>query len=150
MAPDGIDSAVFKTRIVVYALAAGVGGFGAVAYFLVHRGSFVTDSSLRTPLVGAMGALVIGILVGLPKIERALTSRAAQSVIDPADGLTAYSMLIILRSAMIEGVGLFGGVIYLLTGSQIGLVAVLGSIVLLLGKMPTRDQAEEFLHRISS
>jgi hypothetical protein len=44
---------------------------------------------------------------------------------------------------MIEGIGLFGGVIYLLTAHPMGLLAIVCSIAMLLARLPSRQEAED-------
>ena len=90
-----------------------------------------------------MGAIIIGLSLAYPVVQRGLIKNRGEGPMDPGDFLSAYSMLVIVRSAMIESIGLFGGVIYLLTAHPVGLLAILCSIALLLARLPSRQEAED-------
>ena len=143
MMRDAIDEVIFKLRIMVGALVGGVATFGGIAFFLVRGGELAVDSSLKIPLMGALGAIIIGLFLAYPVIERGLIKKSGEGPMDPRDFLRAYSTLAVVRGAMIESIGLFGGVIYLLTAHAVGLLAILCSIVLLLFRLPSRQEAED-------
>ncbi len=145
---DAFDEAIFKLRIIAGALVFGVATLGAIAYFLVHGDGFTADSSLQTPLIGALGAIVIGLFLAYPVVEKGLMKKNDEGPMDAGDFLSAYSTLVVVRSAMIESVGLFGGVIYLLTAHALGLLAIGCSIALLLARLPSRQEAEDLAARV--
>ena len=142
MKKDAIDEAVLKLRIVISALVAGVASFGAITFLLVSGDGFTTDSSLQTPLVGALGAWIIGLLMAYPIVKKSLIKESSEAGLGEEEQLRIYSMLVVIRSAMIESVGLLGGVIYLVTAHLVGLLAIAASIGLLLTRLPSRQEAQ--------
>ena len=142
MKKDAIDETVLKLRIVITALVAGVASFGAIAFFLVRSGGFSTDSSLQTPLVGGLAAWIIGLLMVYPIVEKSLTKEGDEAGLGEEELLRIYSTLVVIRSAMIESVGLLGAVIYLVTAHLVGLLAIVASIGLLLTRLPSRQEAQ--------
>ncbi len=143
MMNDALAEAIFKLRIVAGALVFGVATFGAIAYFLVRGDGFTADSSLQTPLIGALGAIVIGLFLAYPAIQKGLIKKSDEGPVEVGAFVSAYSTLVVVRSAMIESIGLFGGVIYLLTAHSLGLLAIVCSIALLLARLPSRQEAED-------
>lgn len=149
---------VRSLQIIVGAMMAGLAMFGIVV--LIVGSAMEPDSQMAGILLavlGAMGAMeVVGylvlrmVLVG--KLRGFLNQPIGQAA-QPPDAeqyaLSAWFTLTLIRSAMAEGWGLFGGVIALVTGSAMGLAAMVIALMPLATGFPTQDRLTQFTSDIT-
>lgn len=135
----------FTLNILFYAMVAGVILFALVAAYLVTSGEFQTDQSLSelmVPLAGVLAAsnIFISDMLFKNQMKRIHESQplyARQST---------YRGGFILKMALLEGAALFAIVTYLLTGSNIAMIAaavVWGWMAL---NRPSVDNMKKHLH----
>lgn len=145
-------------QIIVSAMMAGLAVFGIIV--LIVGSAMEPDarmSGILLAVLGAMGAMeVIGYLVLRTLLVGKLRRDSDRQPIGQAGqpdaeqyALAAWSTLTLIRSAMAEGWGLFGGVIALATGSAMGLAAMVIALVLLAAGFPTQDRLTQFTSDIT-
>ncbi|MGE3107144.1 MAG: hypothetical protein AB7G11_08635 [Phycisphaerales bacterium] len=109
-------------------------------------------SSVLLLALGAMSLLTLPLYFLLPALQarqHALTWRRSDSDADRDDFVMRAMMTqTVLRAALVEGVGLFGIVIFLLEGHWLALAAPAVVAVLLVALLPTRASKEQFLRRL--
>jgi hypothetical protein len=147
------DQTLRTLRIACLGTVAGIILFPVVMITL--NGEFASSEwSERTPLLlNVLAVLVFGCLTAYVVVERIAVARVArgrlQGQYDEESGATleAYRQLTILQAGLIDGPSFLGGIIYLLTGNGLGLVAAGVGVSLLLSRMPSRERFERFVQR---
>jgi hypothetical protein len=132
-----------STQVVVLALVLGQVALAVVAGVLVTaRGPLA-----QTPgplLLGALAAVTCG-AVGAALVLPARIAAAQRTAAGSArDADRVYSTTTILRAAVLEGAGLFGAVVLLLTGMWPALLATAVSIGMVLVQSPSAGRREDF------
>lgn len=154
-------------QILVFALLAGVIGLATVAVLIgPTSGPAVAPPAGAPagpagpfggldPLVMVMGLLMVGQVPVLTFLGVALARQAAGIASRHADEPEARERLLaglwlnatILRAALAEGVGLFGGVILLLNGDRLALIGIGFALIVLVALIPTRGRLESWIQR---
>lgn len=132
-------------RIVVGAMIASLVTFGTVASVIeVPRLDSGTATALFVVLF-AFGGTSISIAVLLPRVLSRRIARAAPSGASKK-ALASFSLQrLILSVAPLEAFGLFGAVVYLLTGHGLGLAALGLALVWLVGSFPSEHSLERHI-----
>ena len=143
-------------KIIFAAMTGGVLAFSVVAVVLITSGSTSPNDKLGQTLLMVLGLIVGGeipayVFIRLSVVNKLRTLwQSDSSHVDLAARVHGgFMTLTILGAAMIEGVGLFGALIYLTTANAFGLVASGVTIVLLLILFPTQDKAQRFKANIT-
>ncbi|MBC8002196.1 MAG: hypothetical protein H7X97_06370 [Opitutaceae bacterium] len=148
-------------RILIVSLLGGLVLFTATVIGLRTAGSSPPPSQLAP---GQSNVLLLA-LVGLCVVETPLfflvprmilRSYAAKWAAARSDDeretvvLTALQVVAIIRGAFVEGIGLFGCVIYMISGEPLALIAPGVAIAVMIGLIPTREKQEALTRRLSS
>lgn len=140
-------------QIIALAMMFGMLSFMGVAWRLVEGGMMETTPDLANILLLVIAMLAVGefgaYFVLRSVMRKRATAGAPPTVANPnpPPGNTqgTYAVITIIGCAMAEGVGLFGTVIYLVTGNKLGLVAAGVALVAILLQWPTEAKARQFL-----
>lgn len=148
-------------QILMLALIGGLVSFTAVTIFLNITGA---PPQPPQPPQGQQNILMLA-LVGLCVLETPvfflapmmiLKSHAPKWAAAESDEeretlvLTVLQTISIIRGALVEGIGLFGTVIYLLEREPLVLIAPAFAIVVMIGLIPTRDKKDAMARRLAS
>lgn len=135
-------------QIVTVAMMVGIALFTGVGFFMapvMEEGTPLED--LLLPALGGLALLMIAPYAVLRAVLLARARRLAESgESGEADAslFPVYNTLTLLGSALVEGFGLFGAVIFLLTRRHEALAAPALAIVLLVLRMPSREGYRRF------
>jgi hypothetical protein len=135
--------AVKTLRVIVAALAGGVVAFALVIEFAFRHkpvGGTLPDDVLLMVGGGLLTAGVVGSVV-LPQavLGQAIARLRGKSKEDVERGMIrTYQTACLLRAALLEGPGLFGVIVVLMTGNAVGYVAPGVAIVLMMLTLPSR------------
>lgn len=149
--PTGSNVAALPIRSIRILHVALIGGIVLFASVAVLAGLGTPDSNLALPLFIGLGALTVGVAVVQPLLRRqflgSLAARHDAATDELRMGLLPPELasLSIVRAALVEGVGLFGVVVFMLTGQWAALAAPGLAIVLIAACIPTRERAEGLL-----
>jgi hypothetical protein len=136
-------------RIIVAALFLGVASFTGVLVALNLGGSMKPSGSPIQPEIFAaiVGALAFGAAIALPVIpnaiirQNAVRYRAATTEDEKrAVALQTLSISTIIKCALVEGVGLFGAVVFMLTGMWPILAAPVLAALVILSFLPSEGK----------
>ncbi|MDX1644265.1 MAG: hypothetical protein R3244_07915 [Thermoanaerobaculia bacterium] len=137
------------------ALVVGLAVFVAIVPFL-SRHAFDLPGEvagreiwLMTTSVFALAILVSIGGVGRVMIQRARTELRGRSAPESEDLLRLYFPYVVVRGALIEGLGFFGAVVYMVTGLGLGLLVAVAAIAGLVVTFPTRQHYERYRDRLS-
>lgn len=102
----------------------------------------------------ATSIFALGIVASIGAVGRVMLRRArAELRGDPApereDLLRLYLPYVVMRGALIEGLGFFGGTVYLVSELGLGLLVALVALAGLLVTFPTRDRFRAYRDRLS-
>jgi hypothetical protein len=144
-----------SAQIILGAMVLGMLAFAGVAIF-VRPQMEPADPGLGRTLLITLIALAVGELAAYLVLRMSVIRRLRASLGGQAGGPELERMvagqvlsLTIIGAAMLEGCGLFGIVIYLVSGATVGLLApalAIGGMALLL---PTRERNARFVARIT-
>lgn len=141
-----LDREITQLQIVTAAMMAGIITFGVVVLAI---GSNVAqnDAQLREILLAVLCVLAAGQLFVYLVLRSVILAAAGrrferERAGDDAEAqlLPPWRTLTLVRSAMVEGLGLFGLVIVLVTGTQVAFVAPVIALIVLAGGFPTRSR----------
>lgn len=132
-------------QLIVGAMMTGLVTFAVIVLAVGTVGE--PDPSLANLLLAVLGVLGVSELAGyvvlrmvlLGKLRGEAESTSAPHEVDQKV-LGTWSTLVLIRSAMTEGWGLFGCVIALVTGSPLGLAAAVLAVLLLAMGFPTQGR----------
>ncbi len=141
-----IRTMVRVCRILMMALVIGVCALAAYGGY-VHFGPGEVPEApegsmlLNTLLIAAVATLPVLLLL------RSVLVRAARDMYsrDIEGFCRSYQVACIVQGALVEGVGLFGGIVYLLTGDVIALGVAGGAALLILLLMPSESSVNTLL-----
>lgn len=162
--PTTMAGAMITLKIMHLAFMAGVGLFAVIVLVLQSTGSMAPPSAPpNQPSGGQDLELLLGIMLGayalsvlpatafiLPAFRKkaGIAAADASSGEDPdAPKLSAigfYTTGLLLRAAMVEGWGLFGAVVALLTGNLLFLLVPVVAVALIGMYFPTISKFERF------
>ena len=150
MDADAITKVYVGALVISMALPVGVVMFAAVGYFVVSSGSLKpVGPPLGTPLLSAAAA--VGLLAIFSAERIVNTVQARTEIRSSADAIRRFGMTTIVPQAVKEGVGLFGIVLGVLTGSTTWiLVFAGGAVVSMLVAMPKREDLEALARHLDS
>lgn len=166
--PNAPAAQVRTAQIIVLALLAGVVALAAVAMVVGPVSPPPTAPAAGAPPAGpfggidplllVLGALIVGQVPALVFLGAGVSRQAAQTAArlaaDPESRDRALAALwfnsVIVRAALAEGAGLFGGVVLLLKGDPLALAGVGFAVAVLLALVPTRGRLEHFVRRAAN
>lgn len=140
---------VGQLRVVFAALMVGLAMTGAVLVFMAASpGSAPPASASSQALLIALACVAAADVVAVLVIRSAFVGQATR--LAATDGradamLQRYGVLTILRGALLEGAGLFGCVVFYLTGERWALAAPLLALGLMAAIFPGRAGLEAFV-----
>lgn len=148
-----------ELKIVVPAMALGVIVLNAVAVTIGPLFQSGPEAS-HGPPVNLLLALLAGVsvleLAGYVTLRQIVTARARAQCAEagPDDDLMrhilpSFRTLTLVGAALAESIGLFAGVIFLLTGERAALVATAVSLALLIKQFPTQGRLIDHAARIT-
>lgn len=144
-------------QLLIAALTFGMVTFtGIAAVMSKTMASNPRSQNLDSTLLAALGGLAIMELIAYKLLVRPNIIRQARREAEGRDEIgrrafleQRYLTLIILAGALVEGVGLFGAVILMVSGQWAAIAApALASIAMLL-VIPTADRFDAFLREVS-
>ena len=97
--------------------------------------------------IGFVGFLVVGVFIrpALAKKARAAWTTRPSDEVGGESVWNMFAVRTIITAAFVEGIGLFGSIIHMLTGAKPPLAAPILAVLLLLSIFPTRKRLEEFV-----
>jgi hypothetical protein len=141
-------------RVIIGALILGLVAATGVMYALVASGH-ATPSASGSVLLLVLAVLWPSTLATSVVLSRAWVRQARadwqQSGGDRESLLPRFLALTILRGALLEGSGIFGAVVYMMTGQGAALLApVLSAGLMLTMVFPTRERFEGFVRDVTA
>jgi hypothetical protein len=132
-------------------MAGGLLVFGCVATVVRASGFVWPAEGMGTVLLLILAMLAVGETVAYGVVRQA-TMRNAQRSYETCSTdtersaliLNSFATVVIIGCAMIEGLGLFGVVIYLVSGKGLGLLAGALAVILLAASFPTAHKFHSF------
>ncbi len=103
----------------------------------------MTTSIFALAVVASIGG------VGRVMMQRARTELRGRSSPEHEDLLRLYFPYVVVRGALIEGLGFFGAVVYMASGLGLGLLLAVAAIAGLVVTFPSRDRFERYRDRLS-
>ena len=157
MSADQLMERLRILKIIIAAMAGGLFAFTAMAVALVASGSTEAREELSVILLIALGSLALCEAIGYVVLRQGIIGktrsflRTHPDYDNPAVAIgNAFATLTIVAGAMLEGLGLFGAVIVLVTGEQLALIASALAILLLLAfVLPNEEKARSFAAKIA-
>ncbi len=152
---DQLAERIQPLKVIILAMAGGMVAFAVVAAVVANGESFKPDEKAGPLLLGVLGLLAAGESVAYVVLRHVVLAKLkAQehggSSADPASRIgEGFSTLTIIGGAMAEGLGLFGVVIYLISGNAWGLAAAGGALLAVLAQFPTRARIRSFTSAVS-
>jgi hypothetical protein len=151
-----VNQALRVLRLLLAAMGGGMVVFAGIAVLVVKSGSMDSRPALAPILLPILGLVAILELPVYATMRRGIVSKARQawdrtpSSDDPAvELLPSYNMLTIIGGALAEGFGLFGTVVFLLTGSWPALAAPAIALVALAAVFPSQDRLNRFVTAVT-
>jgi hypothetical protein len=148
------DEAVKRTvrtgRIIVAAMFVGALTAVIVLVTLVETGTKPVDPGMSRILLTGAGFLAIAETVGYVVLRTAVIRqlRAKEAPAESAPG--HYATLVIIGGAMAEGLALFAGVIYFMTGATAALGLAALALALLIFQFPSAARVQRFADKLSA
>lgn len=156
--PPTAEQAIRTLRVVVAGMAAAVAGVAAVMVALDRPPVMPAHVMLIVLLALAASAVPAYVFVRRALIAQAAAKRRAaargrgpESAVggDPLDEFAGvYLHVTLIGAALVEGVGVFGAIAYLVTGSWSALAAVGFALAGLAAQYPTRDKLQSLAQRV--
>lgn len=146
-------------QVIVLALLSSITAFTVIAAVIGPQVRTPTVNASAAPassehiLMMALGAfgfigfIVLGVFIR-PALARKARSAWADRPADEVGGESVWNMFAvrtIITAAFVEGVGLFGSIIHMLTGALPPLAAPVLTVLLLIAVFPTRGRLEQFV-----
>lgn len=131
---------------IVFALMMGVASFAAISWFIPQKPPTVSDPSILLLVLVGLGTLALIAFFMLPLLavhqaKRCWANRSSDD--DVARALVCIlSINTIMRAAFVEGTGLFGAMIQMISGGSIALIAPITAVILLATLLPARSRFE--------
>lgn len=157
-ASAGVAPGLRPAQIVSLALVAGMASFAVIVGILQQTGSMKPSVSQRGGLFLIAGAAIwaTSALAGT-FVQRAMlasTRRSRDWSALPADDARSalvqpFSIRSILWAALLEGPGLFGVTILMLTGSVVALIPTFLSVLGILASFPTEARFERYVREVT-
>jgi len=151
------DKQLMALRVIVGAMAFGIVVFSVVTVFAGATISQATDASLARILYVVLGVVAVCevpafFIIRQVVLGRAIeASRRGEGAQDPVkEALQPYATITVIGAAMVEGLGLFGAAICLVTGDRVALVVSgICMIMLLLVFFPRRAKLQAIAERFA-
>lgn len=147
-----LDKQLNVTRLIVVAMAAGLVVFGIVTLVIGPRmedPEFAKILLLMLVALGLSESVAYGVLrtVTLNALRKDVSGLPLPEAEQKAMG--SYHTLVVIRSAMAEGLGLFGVTIAMVTGAKLAFAAPLLSLILLAIGFPTRQKLSDLVTAVT-
>jgi hypothetical protein len=145
---------VTTAQLVVGAIAGGLVAFGAISAALVSK---MTPVPLEVTRILLLVLLVLAVTqaVVFPAVGRTIVGNLQRKIATLPDGeretaaATGFQTLTIVRAALVESVGLFAVVVFLLTGKWVVLIVPAACLVVYVTMFPTHMRLEQFVRRVT-
>lgn len=156
MTDERVGRMIVTLRVVWAAIVLGLLSFTAVAVALVTGGTFSTQPRLAPLLLSILGLSAAAMIVVFQVVRQTLLAglrRARRS--DPATEVpleklvNGFQAMTIVGGALAEAPGLFGTVVFLLTGHWLALLVPLVSCGVLGLLFPSRDRFTRFAVQVT-
>ena len=156
MLADQLTGRLRILKIITAAMAGGLFAFTAMAVALTASGTMKIREELSVILLMALGGLALCEAVGYVALRQGIMGKTRSFLrthpdFDNPKGAiaNAFATLTIVAGAMLEGLGLFGAVIVLVTGEQLALIASGLAVLLLLAfVLPNEEKARNFAAKV--
>ncbi len=162
--PTSLPAAMLTLKILHLAFMAGIGLFSIVVVVLQMTGSSpapaapadpaATGSDMNLIFAVMLGAGALSLLPATVFILPAMRKKAGVAAADAASdqdpdapklaAIGLYTTALLLRAAMVEGLGLLGAVAALLTENLLFLIAPVAAIAIIGAYFPTKAKFERF------
>jgi hypothetical protein len=149
-----IDQALRILRTIVVAMMMGVLGLSVIAVFIGQQAE--PDPKFANILLVLLAVMAVWELIAYAVIRASILNRLRRrfSEAPPAEDslgelIGKFNSLTIIASAMAEGLGLFGGVIVLITGAWTALAAPAIALIVLVLQLPSRDKLARFVSGVT-
>lgn len=149
-----IDDTLRMLRTVVAAMMMGVLGLSVIAIFIGQQAD--PNPKLANILLVLLAVMAAWELIAYGVIRASLLKRLRRRFAEnpPAADPTAelignFNSLTIIACALAEGLGLFGGVIMLITGAWASLAAPALALILLAFQLPSQDKLARFVSGVT-
>lgn len=144
-------------RIIIAAMSFGLLAFTVIATVLVVTGAIEINNELTSIFLAVLGMMAAGQLgayfvvrQGILKSTREKVESQTQENQRELALVGGYAVLTIIGGAMVEGLGLFGAVIVLLTGRlEIVFAPGLAIVLLMMLVFPTKAKAAGFVTAVT-
>jgi hypothetical protein len=145
-------------KVIIAVMAGGLFTFTVIVVVLVTGGSMETHVDLAPLMMIVLGGLAACEAIGYVVLRQGIIAktrgflRTHSDFGEPSAAIgNAFAMLTIVAGAMLEGLGLFGAVIVLVTGEDLALAAPAVAILLLLAfVLPNEEKARNFATRMTA
>ena len=152
MSTDQLTRRIRALKIIIAAMASGLFAVAVIVVALVTSGSMKVDDRLAPTMLIVLGGLAVCEAVGYVVFRQGIIGKTRLLLREHADDdqsasavTNAFAVLTIVAGAMLEGLGLFGAVIMLVTAEQLALIGPALAILLLLAfVLPTEEKARNF------
>ena len=151
---DQISQQIQRIKILVVAIAGGLIAFSVITFVLVSNGMVTPGedaAKLLTIMMVILCSLALGEVVAYYFIRNSIVDkiRTAWRGSDPSKGdddkiVKGFSTITIIGCAMVEGLGLFGAIIGLITGNLYALIVSVVAVVFLIFQFPTGEKVRAF------
>lgn len=151
---DPIYQSLRSLQMIILAMMVGILAFATVAVAVSRQFGHQADLAPRLLLI--LAAVGLGELLAYRALRRAAIDRLRRLLQqDPAGQVQSATLatglmnLRIIAAGMAEGFGLFGIVVFLVTGTAVALAAPVLALVILTRLVPTRDGISRFIAELS-
>lgn len=150
--PAYLAPAILQLRLIVLALAMGLGIFTSVALYLVHAGNGplmgAADNLLTIILLGAaVGTLLMQFVVPSLVYGARRQLLAKQPSVTRQQLLLAFQVRLVVGCALCEGAGFMAAMAYLMEGHFAALPFIAVALLLILIRLPSSDGLASWLDR---
>ena len=145
-------------KLIIAAMTGGLFAFAVIVVVLATSGSMEAHLDLAPIMMIVLCGLAVCEAVGYVVLRQGIIAktrgflRTHSDFGAPAAAIAnAFATLTIVAGAMLEGLGLFGAVIVLVTGDELALAAPAVAILLLLAfVLPNEEKARNFVAKITA
>ncbi|UCE59227.1 MAG: hypothetical protein JSU63_17505 [Phycisphaerales bacterium] len=131
-------------------------GFAIVSVALVESGFHTTDDKSGSIMLVLLGVLVVLETLAYFLIRRSMIGELRQTLQEDTGEMDrtaklagGFNSLTLLGAPMPEGVGLYSVLVYLMSGSVVGLAAAGVALLLVLMHWPTENKARSFVESVT-
>jgi hypothetical protein len=143
-------------RVIVGAMALVMLGFAVVAVALVESGFHTTDDKLGVMMLVILGVFVVLETPAYVIIRRFVIGKLRQTLQEDTGEMDrtaklagGFSTITILGAPIPGGLGIYSVLIYLMSGSVVGLAAAGVALLLVLAHWPTENKIRGFVESVT-